>query len=120
MLTPTDAATMTSTLAASLPDVATIMRAKLTADAMGGARQTWVVLASNVPCRLSPSMSRVGDEAISGGAVVSSADWTITLPKGQDVTPSDRIRVGSRTFEVTVARARSWELARRVQCSEVV
>lgn len=119
MLTTGELEAMRDTIDASLPDMATIQRATLTSDYMGGAQQAWKTLASNVPCRLSPNLARSGAEMVAGASLVARSDWLVTFTQGQDVTSGDRIRIGARTFEVTLAKARSWELSRRVQCMEV-
>lgn len=113
---------MRATLNASLPDLATIQRPARTADGHGGHSTTWNTLAASVPCRLGPRGNARGDESISGSAVGSRAFYLVTFSAGRDVTPKDRILIGSRTLEVieVLDRNDSWEISRRVSCSEVV
>jgi head-tail adaptor len=102
------------------PDVARIQRATTTADGMGGrSAPVWLTIAS-VACRVAWSLGdspweRVLAEQVTGGVPV-----TITVPTGTDVTPADRILVGSDTFQVIgVAPPRSYEVRRRVICVKV-
>lgn len=119
MLAGTELTGMQNTLQASLPDTCSIRRASVLPDLMGGQDETWTDIATGVACRVSPHIRSRAEEGIIGGAVRASADWTVTLPKGQDVTERDRIVSGGRTFEVKQVVRRSWELCRRVHCTEV-
>jgi hypothetical protein len=53
------------------------------------------------------------------GQIRAPYDFIVTLPYGQDVKPKDRIVIGTRTFEVQGIAARSWEISRRVHCTEL-
>ena len=108
---------MRATLDASLPDTATVSRDTEVSDGAGG----WTVTTATsgpVACRVAPAGGR---EAVIAGKLDSVAAWTITLPALTDVTAKDRIVVGARTFEVAaVLGPRSWEIARRVLCLEIL
>ena len=109
---------MRSTLNASLPDSAQVQRKTLTSDGAGGFTELWTT-AATVACRVSPS-GRSPEERAIAERLSSTSIWTLTVPALTDVQPADRIVVGSRTFEVVVAMARSTEISRRVVCTEVV
>lgn len=112
---------MRATLTRSLPDTATIQRRTRVSDDQGGQSDTWATASTNVPCRLSPMASVAESERILGAREGSQARWLATFPSGTDVGSSDRVVVGSRTFEVTqVFAPRSWELGRRVGLDEVL
>lgn len=119
MLSTQDLTAMRATLDASFPDLATIQRYTSIPDGMGGQDESWGTLTANVACRLSPSGQTRGGERPVGAAMAAIADWTITLPRNQDVTAKDRMVISGRTFEVKQVVARSWEISRRCYCSEV-
>lgn len=120
MLSASELAGMQDSLEDSLPDLATIQRATRSSDGMGGSSESWATLASNVPVRVSPAGLLRGDERVIGGAVAALMEWIVTLPANQDIREVDRIVIGSRTLEAKQVNRRSWELGRRVYCTEVV
>lgn len=110
-------ASMRTTLERTLPDTAVVSRPTNVSDGAGGWTQTWATVAT-VACRVAvPS----GGEVVIAGKLDAVGTWTITLPALTDVAAADRIAVGARTFEVSlVLRPRSWELSRRVLCTETL
>lgn len=101
-----------------LPSLAAVARYTETATA-DGTEQTWSMIASNVPCRVSP-LAAAAIEALAGaGGITAVSQWTIWLPAATDVTERDRITVAppdSRTFEVSRVGIRSYETARECIC----
>lgn len=120
MLSASDLSGMQATLEASLPALASIERVTRTPDGMGGWTGAWAAIASNVPVRVAPAGLLRGDERIIGAGVAALTEWIVTLPEGQDIKEADRIRIDGRTLEAKQVNLRSWELARRVYCTEVV
>lgn len=108
---------MRADLNQSLPDAGTIQRVTQVSDDMGGHTDTWAA-AGTVACRVSPYPLRPGEEVV-GGRVLGLDTWVVTLPAETTVSERDRIATGGRSFEiVSVMAPRSWELARRLLCTE--
>lgn len=119
MISTAALAAMRTALEASLPDSATIRRNTQTSDSAGGKTDSWADLAT-VACRVSPS-GRAPEERVIAERIGSVGLWTVTLPALTGITARDRLLIGTRTLEVVALLApRSWELCRRVVCSEVV
>jgi head-tail adaptor len=121
MLSTADVDAMRATLEESLPDSCAVVRGTYASDGAGGRTQSGSS-STTVACRVSPtSLTLRNAELITGERLTAVAPWTITLPAETDVTVSDRITSGSRTFEVAaVLDPRSWELGRRVLCEEIL
>lgn len=118
MLTAAEIADMRSTVEDALPDTALVSRRTLTPDGYGGASDSWATVAT-VACRVSPDAFAGGERPIAGGEQAIAA-WLITLPAETDVTATDRIVIGARTFEVIAVMARrTFELHTGVRCQEV-
>lgn len=101
-----------------LPDTATIQRNTPTYSGDGSA-DSWATVAT-VACRVSPAGIGGGSEEVGGsGGLDSITLWTIWLPALTDVLVTDRLVVGSRTFEVNRVGARSYEVVRECICREV-
>lgn len=119
MLTDDELVEMRATLDDSLPDLADITRATPTSDGRGGRSLVWAIVAS-VPCRVAP-YARPSEEQIRTDQVLTLQRWWLTFPQGTNVTPADRIVVGTRTFEVIdVLSTRSYEVSCRVLAAEVI
>lgn len=118
MLTADEITTMRMTLNASLPDSAQVQRRSLTSDGAGGYNEAWSTVAT-VACRVAPS-GQSPQERVIAERLESMSIWTLTVPALTNVRPADRIILGTRTFEVVAALARSTEISRRVVCTEVV
>ena len=76
-----------------------IHRFTLTEDGRGGATETWRKIAE-YNARLT---NQSDTESIVGGAIASSAQWTLIIAVGADVMPQDRVyRVGddARYYDV--------------------
>ncbi|MCU0503877.1 MAG: head-tail adaptor protein [Anaerolineae bacterium] len=118
MLTAADLTAIRSAANASLVDTCLIKRATSTSDGVGGYTSTWTTTAT-VACRVAPARSPA--ELHLAERVAAVQGWTITLPYNTDVLPTDRLMVGSRTFEV-IGRlaAETYETARRVVCVEIL
>lgn len=115
MITSADLASMQTTQALTLTETATISRKTSVSDSMGGYTDTWAT-ASTATARVAPANSR--DMAILGGRIVEGTVLKITLPAGTNVTQSDRIVIGARSFEVLAVSAHTVETARVCLCVE--
>ena len=104
-----------------LPDRATIQRPVSTSDGGGGSTQTWPVLASDVPCRLSPvGGGEDNDRADGGDRISDEATVVVTFAAGTDVTNSDRLLIAGRLYDVLLVRRRGeFELTRRCEAREL-
>lgn len=98
-----------------MPDTVVVERVTLTADGAGGHTESWAAIGT-VTGRLMP-ITRNAGEPVTGGQPASTSYWWATLPTGTDVTESDRLVTGSRSFEVTrVNITQSWQTAVRCEC----
>jgi head-tail adaptor len=101
-----------------LPDTCTIQSATAGQDAIGQPTRTWANRAIGVACRLGQRSER---ERWAGERPAAVGDWVLTVAHDQVIERSDRVIVGSRTFEVVgVNTGTSWETATRVDLVEVV
>lgn len=99
----------------ALPDTIVIERVTLTADGAGGNTESWAAIGT-VTGRLMP-ITRTAGEPVTGGQPASISHWWATLPVGTDVTESDRLVTGDRSFEVVrVNLTQSWQTAVRCEC----
>lgn len=106
-------------VAATSPDVFTIVRTPLVADGMGGSTPgTPTTTTGN--CRVAPLGQNTPQEREYAERFTGETLWTITLPAGTDVTNQDQITVGALTYEVIgVLGPRSYEVRRRVICRKL-
>lgn len=119
MLSTSDIAAMRTALTASMPDSVAISRATSVSDGYGGLTETWATVAT-VAGRVSPT-GYAPDERAVAQRLGNVSSWVVTMPALTDVRVTDRLAVGSRTFEVKeVLGPRSYEVSRRVVCVEVV
>lgn len=103
---------------ASLPDTATVARATTVSDGAGGRTETWATVATT-RCRVAPG-GNLPAERIVADRVKSTVVWSVTLPATVDVRATDRVLVGTRTFEVIgVLAPRSFGVLARVVAVEV-
>lgn len=122
LLSAADLASMRATLNRTLPDTATIQRDTLGSDGSGGQTVSSTATTGPFACRVAATASTTqrGEQVIAG-KLDAVGVWTITLPAGTDVKATDRILIGSRTFDVTLPlRPRSWQLSCRVLCTETI
>jgi len=100
MLTTAELNELRATQNLALPGSAVIQRYTPVADGMGGFDATWAAVGT-VAARLYPQNVRALAESTAGGAqVISETRWFLTLPYGTVITAKDRVKVGSRTWEI--------------------
>jgi hypothetical protein len=86
----------------------TILRNAPVQTATGGWRPNFVS-AGTTKCLLTASVLGGGSEQPAAGQEVGLMTYTLTVPSGTDIRPSDRLAVGATTFEVqSIKRADSW------------
>ena len=117
-LTAAELAGMQSTLDASLPDRCSIDHVTKVADGSGG-RTDSVVTTENVPCRFVEGSDKKGGELVVADVLTSASAWIFTFAAGTVIDVPDRIRVGSRTWEVVEFYARTWEIDLRLFAREI-
>lgn len=104
---------------AAMPDSCVVKRLTRASDGAGGSTESWAT-AATVACRYAPAR---GAEQQAAGKLAAVGVWTVTVPQGTDVRATDRLVIGTRTFEVVTTAAGSvdgaWETALRVLATEV-
>lgn len=116
MISAADLASMRSAMDQSLPDSCDVVRATIASDGAGGETTGWASVAT-VACRVSPATGR---EGLIAAALASVGPWIVTVPAETDAGVTDRIAWRGRTFEISSVLAPStWEIARRLNCTEV-
>lgn len=101
----------------AMPDTGIIKRKSSTADGKGGQIITWATVAT-VKCRLATTRAQSADGA-TGDRLGNVAEFIVRFPVGTDVRNSDRIEIGTRTFEVVKPVAHTYQTSLRVQVVEV-
>lgn len=96
ILTDEDLAFARETQTEFLPQTATISRRSLSSDGAGGYLSSETT--RTLPCRLAHS-SHLSDLQIAG-SVNETSVWRVIFEYGADVLRSDKISIGSRTFEI--------------------
>lgn len=116
MLSAAELASMRAVEATAMSSTAIIYRYTPSADGLGGFTQAWAAVGT-VVCDLWPA-NRGMQETPGGAQLLSRGEWYITVPYDTVVTAKDRIKIGSRSFEVTfVPNNRSWDTGLRVEAN---
>jgi len=100
------------------PDVATVWRKSIVSDGAGGQTDTYAVVAT-YSCSMTPSMISPREVEQTAAIQVISL-WQLHLPYDADVVPTDRLVVGTRTFEVVRSSARTVDVDLVVHCVEIL
>ena len=120
MLTSAELTAMRSVQTEALPDTCHILRLGGTADGMGGYVESWGTAGTAVACRFAPTG---GAESSVAGKLSEIATYSFTFSQGQDVRAADRLKYGTRTFDVSTLAAGNvdgaWQTAVRVVAVEV-
>lgn len=127
MLTQEELDSMREDFTESLPDTARVLRKTMIDDGQGGETEGPPTVVYNGPARLSPMPAWRSSEAETGGAIISSTGWFITLEALTTVYEKDTIEVTLvetgevRTFEIAaVMDSRTYQLGTRVLATELV
>jgi hypothetical protein len=96
---------------------ASILRRTEVEDTQGGTTITYPAVATYA-CAFSRYQTRPLERE-SQPRVMVIADWVFVFPIAADIRQTDRIRVGTRTFEVVDAGIGSADLARKAMCLEI-
>ncbi len=116
-LTTDELAAMQAEAVEMLPDTCTIRRGTRTPDGAGGFTTAYNDVYGLVPCRRGP----VGQsERIIAEKLTDVRVWTVTLPAATDIQTGDLIDIDgyAGTLKVAGWADRSWEITRRVVCTE--
>lgn len=97
--TDADMAELRAVASSAQASTAIIRRQSNTADGMGGFTQSRVAVGT-VPCHVYAANQGQGRERVSGGQVISKAEWIVGVPFGTDVTETDWIDVSDTTYLV--------------------
>lgn len=116
MLSAAEVASMRATQAQTLTTACTITHRALVSDNMGGQTETLTNVTAVCRCAASANMP---DYQLVGARVNEAALWRITFAAETDVRKSDKITVGTRTFEVLgILGGATIETARVCICME--
>lgn len=110
-------ARLEAALALTFTASASIKRKAQVADSTGGFADTYTTVATH---RCSFSRSQITPiERESAVQVQAISFWNFVFASNTDIRTTDRIVVGTRTFEVVSSATGSLELATRVVCQEI-
>lgn len=98
-----------------MPDTATVLRNTPTRTSDGGSAPNFQPH-HTTPCRLTASVLSGGSEQDAASQLAGIMAYTLTVPAGTDIVPSDRIQVpdapGVRIFEVASGKTvASWNMS---------
>ena len=99
----------------SLTETGTVLSVTNTADTGGGVSQVWAA-GTAVPCRIDPLS---GGEEITANRISDESTHLVTVPAGTQVTANSRFAIAGRgTFDITVVRDATGELARTFEVNK--
>lgn len=116
MLSSTELTAMRATAATALPDTATINRATLASDGMGGDTETWATVDTS-SCRLDPPGNARLDQWQE--KIMNRAVFILNLEEGTDIQSGDQATVNTKVYEVLGLMTGSWEITRRAAVVEL-
>lgn len=123
MLSDAELASMRADVAPSMPETCSILQATTGSDGMGGITDLWVVVYSDVPCRMASMIAGSSSAAIEdniAGRIAGENIWLLTLAWDQPLSNSHRILFDARTFEITYIGAdRTWQILKRIGLVEL-
>lgn len=93
------------------------MRKTAVRDTSGGSTDSYVP-GTSYPCSFARYPMRPRDVP-SAPRIQASSEWYFTFPNGADIRLTDRLKVGTRTFEVFEAGPRSTNVTLLVICMEI-
>ncbi len=121
MLSPRDLADLRAVAVQALPDRGTVKRLTRVSDGSLGYIETWVPIATNVPCRVDEDND--GRMAVVGGGLASSGELTLRVAHGTPLDEGDRVEVPLngrvRVFDVQRVIETSYATVRSARVTEV-
>ena len=115
LLSNAELAAMAVIQTGTLPATCTIGRMTRTSDGAGGWDDVFTQSAV-ILCDYAPSDN--GSDGSQASTVRTVVEWAFAFPLGTDVRVTDRVTVGSRTFEVIAPLVYEWETFTRALCRE--
>ena len=97
---------------------ATILRKQIVSDGAGGQTDTYVSVGTSECYFAQPQVTPVEREVAPG--IRAQAPWRFAFPSGTTILPTDRLVVGSRTFEVVYGGANTLDLYLTVFAMEII
>ena len=76
----------------------TIRKVANASDSQGGMTETWSDRSTNVPCRLTRSLTR--GETNVADRMMHVGNYTLAIPWGETIEPTDKVIVDSLTYDV--------------------
>lgn len=104
---------------ATLMARATVWHRVSTADTSGGLTESYPQANLTLPCSYYRATIRPLDREQQPRVFVVT-DWIFIFPAGSDIRSTDRIKVGTRTWEVVEAGDDSLEVGLQAYCQEIV
>lgn len=116
LINASDLTWMRKTQEQAMPnETVVVYRMTMTADGMGGFRESWTAT-STVTGRIYSMNSRAFAEQDAGGQLISTTRWFGTFPTGTDVTARDRLGANGRKWlVVSVNNDQDWQTAVRCE-----
>jgi len=101
----------------AMPDSCAIQRGARTRDGAGGSTTATATVAT-VPCRLRPAGG--GDERTIADALQWVVAYTVSLPWGTGLIPTDTLLIAGRTFQIGgVLKGGAYSKDYRAVCKEI-
>jgi len=117
MTFPLDVTSLKAAVNSTLVTTATIQRRTFTSDGAGGFTETYPVVDTTTCSFEAAQITPLERENAVGIQTISY--FNFVFPAGTDIRSTDRIVIGSRTFEVVAPRLGSLEIDRRVLAQEI-
>lgn len=118
MISAAELAHLRAAFAPTFDATARIQRRTVVADRSGGFNETWATVHTYACSFITYPIRPVERE--SDVRIQSITTWLFHFPSGSDVQTTDRILVGSRTFEVSGSGEGSKSLTLQVIAQEIV
>lgn len=118
MISATELAQLRASFNLTFDTRANVQRKTLTADRSGGFNEVWATV-HNYPCSFIAYPIRPVERE-SDVRIQAITTWLFHFPSGSDVLTTDRLIVGTRTFEVSGSGEGSKSLTLQVIAQEIV
>jgi hypothetical protein len=121
-ISATELASLRAELNSTFPDLATVLRKTPVLERARGSTTTYVAQSPQIACIVTiGTTTDRNPKKVEHSQQVAVTTWTLKVPVGSPVQISDRITVGSTTYEIfdTVTPARSLQLADDYLCRAV-